>query len=42
MPFGSTFILIGKIGHQLEGCDMGKHAEDIILALLNRIDKEYL
>ena len=42
MPFGSTLIQIGKIGHQLEGWDMGKHAEDILLALLNRIDEDDL
>lgn len=42
MPFGSTLIRVEKTSHQLEEWDLGKHAEDILFALLNNVDEEDL
>ena len=42
MSFGSPFVRIKETDHQLEGQNMGKHAEYIFFALLDSVDEENL
>ena len=42
MPFGSPFVQIRKVGHQLKRQNMGKHIEDVIFSLLDGVNEEDL